>query len=93
MQKIILQVPVNKQLRDSAEKEAARQGFSSLQEVVRVFLTQLAASKVEISLQRSISLSDINEKRYSNMTDDFKSGKNVASAESLEDLMLKLNDN
>ena len=42
MQRAVLQVPINSQLRQQAEKAAMSQGFSSLQEIVRLFLTKLA---------------------------------------------------
>ncbi len=91
MQKTILQVPVNKQLKSDAEKVALRQGFSSLQEIIRVFLAQLASNQVEVTLQKSITLSAKNERRYVKMTKDFESGKNVYSASSVDDLLSKLN--
>ena len=93
MQKTILQVPLDKQLKNSAEKIASEQGFSSLQEIVRVFLTQLASKRVEISLQESHNLSDRNENRYLRMTQDFESGKNISSAQDIDDLLKKLNEN
>lgn len=51
MNKTILQVPLTRELKNNAEKIALQQGFSSLQEAVRVFLTKLAQKKVEIILQ------------------------------------------
>ncbi len=93
MQKTILQVPMDKQLKSNAEKVASEQGFSSLQEIIRVFLTHLASNKVEIVLQESTTLSTENEKRYAEMTKDFESGKNVYSATGVDDLLSKLNAN
>lgn len=92
MLKTILQVPLDKQLKSNAEKAASVQGFSSLQEIVRVFLTQLASNKVEVTLQESMNLSSENEKRYAEMTRDFESGKDVYSANSVDDLISKLNE-
>lgn len=40
-----LQVPLPKTLRDSAQRVAYKQGYSSLQEVVRVFLTSYSKGK------------------------------------------------
>lgn len=93
MQKTILQVPLDKQLKNNAEKAASTQGFSSLQEIVRVFLTQLAANKIGVTIQESIILSPENENRYLKMTKDFESGKNISSAENAQDLITKLNAN
>lgn len=64
MNRTILQVPLDKQLKSNAEKIASDQGFSSLQEIVRVFLTQLASNRVKVTLQESVILSPKNEKRY-----------------------------
>ena len=47
----VLQVPLNIDLRKEAEKQALAQGFSSLQEIVRVFLKQLALGRVKLTLE------------------------------------------
>ncbi len=91
MQKTILQIPLDKRLRNEAEKVAAEQGFSSLQELIRVFLARVAANKVEVSLEESTPLSKKNEKRYAKITKDFETGKNVYTADSVEDLLAQLN--
>lgn len=91
MNKTILQVPLDKELKNNAERVASIQGFSSLQEIVRVFLTQLASNRVEVILQESVVLSSKNEKRYTKMTNDFISGKNNHSAIDANDLVSKLN--
>jgi hypothetical protein len=41
MKRNILQIPIKKELRNKAEKKAEKLGFSSVQEMVRVMLTQL----------------------------------------------------
>jgi antitoxin component of RelBE/YafQ-DinJ toxin-antitoxin module len=92
MQKIILQVPITQDLKINAENAAHEQGFSSLQEIVRVFLSKLAAKKVEVSLE-SIVLSEKNENRYLTMTKDFKTGKNIKTAKNVDDLLTQLNEN
>ena len=92
MNKTVLQIPINQDLRISAEKEALSQGFSSLQELVRVFLSKIATHKIEITLQESTMLSGINEKRYLDMTKDFEIGKNTHSSNSVSDLVDKLHE-
>lgn len=91
MYKTILQVPMDKRLKNNAEKVASEQGFSSLQEVVRVFLAQLASNKVSITLQETISLSTTNEDLYSTMTEDFEIGNDVYQADNVKMLISKLN--
>lgn len=51
MNSTILQVPISKNLRDEAVKAAARLGFSSLQEIVRIFLMQLAKGRIKITFE------------------------------------------
>lgn len=41
MKRNILQIPISPELRQKAEKEAKEIGFSSLQEMIRVMLTQI----------------------------------------------------
>jgi antitoxin component of RelBE/YafQ-DinJ toxin-antitoxin module len=82
---------MNKDLRLNAEKAAREQGFSSLQEIVRVFLSRLAANKVEVTVE-SIFLSEQNEKRYLAMTEDFEKNKNVQIVHSVADLLTQLNE-
>ncbi len=93
MNKTILQVPINQNLKISAEREAISQGFSSLQELVRVFLSKVATHKIEVTLQESTMLSAKNEKRYLDMTKDFELGKDTYSSDSVNDLVNKLHEN
>jgi antitoxin component of RelBE/YafQ-DinJ toxin-antitoxin module len=87
----ILQVPMDQKVRDNAEKAASAQGFSSLQEMVRVFLAKLAENKVEVTIQESIKLSEKNDQRYAKMTEDFKKGKNIYAAQDMDDFLKQLN--
>lgn len=93
MSKTILQVPVSKELKQKAENAATRQGFSSLQEPVRVFLTKLASNKLEVTIQETVWLSQSAEKRYLKQTTDFEKNRNIISAKSVDELMAKLNAN
>ena len=49
----VLQVPMSKKLREKATLVALSQGYSSLQELVRVFLTLLADGKVRAAFELS----------------------------------------
>lgn len=92
MNKITLQVPIRRDIKDSAERVALAQGFSSLQEVVRIFLFKLADKKVEVTLQEPIYLSEEADKRYIQISRDFEIGKDVYSANSVNDLMKQLDE-
>lgn len=87
-----LQVPLTKQLKASATSVAEEYGFSSLQEVVRVLLTKLSKRELAVSIEQfpAVKLSAKNEKRYAKMDEDFKAGKNVYTANSLEEFFDKI---
>ncbi|MBI3379253.1 hypothetical protein HY029_00700 [Candidatus Gottesmanbacteria bacterium] len=91
MNTTIIQVPVTKVLRDQAVRVAQESGFSSLQDVIRIFLTKLARKQIAVNLEdTSMPLSWKNEKRYIRMDKDFDKGKNVKSFSSVEELMKNL---
>jgi len=94
MNKTILQVPISTDLRKDAEKQALEQGFSSLQEAVRVFLKKLGQGVIGITLrdEEDEQLSPRAIKRYKKISEDFKKGKNVHAAKSVDDLMRQLHE-
>lgn len=90
----VLQVPLNIDLRNDAEKQALAQGFSSLQEAVRVFLKKLAQGTMGVIFKEEgvVHLSAKNARRYERMVEDFRKGKNVYTAKSVDDLMRHLHE-
>lgn len=89
-----MQIPISKDLRLQAEKAAVDQGFSSLQESVRVFLKKLASGIISFSYQeKPIKLSARAEKRYAKIIKDLKKGKNIYYAKDINDLMAQINGN
>ncbi|MEK7450939.1 MAG: hypothetical protein AAB662_03330 [Patescibacteria group bacterium] len=94
MNRTILQVPVNGVLRRDAEKQALSQGFSSLQEAVRIFLKKLAQGTIGITFhdEESIQLSQWAIKKYEKNSEDFRKGKNVYTAKNVDDLMFVLHE-
>lgn len=75
MAKTILQVPLNQQIKLDAEKAASAQGFSSLQEAVRIFLNKLAQGTIQVSFEETIQLSEQTINRYNTMLTDIERGK------------------
>lgn len=71
----VLQVPINKNLRDAAASKAEKMGFSSLQEVVRLFLNKIAGGEVIFTFEESVQLSPRAVKRYDKIIDEIESGK------------------
>ena len=75
MNTTILQVPITKKLREEAAVAAVAQGFSSLQEVVRVLLAKIARQELRVEFTDTVKLSQKNDKRYAKMIADVRSGK------------------
>lgn len=73
----VLQVPLDTSLRKDAEKQALEQGFSSLQEAVRIFLRKLAHGAMGITFERkeTVQLSPRAIKKYDKMIEDIRSGR------------------
>lgn len=90
MNRTVLQIPLSQDLKISAEKAALSQGFSSLQEIVRIFLRKLADRAIGITFEEEVALSAGAVKRYNKVLRDIEEGKNVYAAGSVQDLMKQL---
>lgn len=90
--RVILQVPLPKALKEQAEAVSADYGFSSLQEIIRVIITKLSRRELTVDVAPSeyIRLSPKAKKRYAKMTDDFRTGKNIKSFDNVKDLIKDL---
>lgn len=88
MKTVNLQVPMSEELRLSAQEAAIEQGFSSVQEAVRIFLSKLAERKISVVFApRAEKLSPKAEKRYLKMLHDVGSGENWYKAKSPEEFL------
>ena len=88
MDSTILQVPMSKSLKNSAQEVANEYGFSSLQDLLRVILTKLSKRELVISIQEPATvLSKKNDVRYAAMSKDFAGGKKTKKFSSVNDLM------
>lgn len=92
MQKTVLQIPMSKQLKDDAEKAAFNQGFSSLQEVLRVFMKKFANNNIDLSFkeEKFIQLSKKAERRYAEAMKNLKSGKDIYTAKNVDEFLDQL---
>lgn len=80
MDRLILQVPIPRVLKQQAEVVSLDYGFSSLQELIRVLLNKLARRELTISVQETeeIShLSPVSVKRYKKAIKDIKKDRNI----------------
>lgn len=80
MQRIVVQVPMSRELKDKADLVSADLGFSSIQETIRVLLTKL--SKREFSLkvaevEEITHLSTTAERKFKKAVADIKAGRNI----------------
>lgn len=90
MEKAILQIPIDESLRNRASKKATLQGFSSLQEVLRVFINKFVKNEIQFNFTEPvIYLSEKNDKRYDQMLEDFEQGKNISKGFSNVDSLMK----
>ena len=84
--KTTLQVPLSKSLKATSTKVAREYGFSSLQEAVRVFLTQFAKRSVAIRFSQvepdeilTVKQEKILSKKYLQAKKEIKAGKGYSA--------------
>lgn len=75
MSRAVLQIPLDVTLRNAATQVAIQEGFSSLQEAVRLFLTKFANKSITVSFGSQERLSPTAARRYARMIEDIRSGK------------------
>ena len=92
-----LQIPIDSGLRDSASEVARYYGFSSLQDAVRIFLTQLSQKRIGVgfvSQNKDELLTPEQEKKltttYKQAVRDMKAGKSYDAVDA-DDLISQLN--
>ncbi len=93
MSRTVVQIPVTTDLRDRAYQMAIGQGFSSLQEAMRLVMHQIALGNLKLKMNfepRPIKLSEKAISRYEKMDQDLSFGKNFQSAENISDFLGKL---
>jgi hypothetical protein len=89
----IIQVPVEKKVRDQVEREAKLQGFSSIQDMVRLFFAHVINKQMTVRFEEPpVQLSKRAAARYDKMTEDYLAGKVVSKQfTSVKELMKDLN--
>lgn len=96
MSRVVIQTPVDSQLRRDAEQAADEQGYSSLQDAIRMYLRKLANREIQVKIQEQfppVRLSRKVIRRYDKMTRDIESGRvRLTSFNSVEELMKDLNN-
>ncbi|PIU36627.1 hypothetical protein COS77_01020 [Candidatus Roizmanbacteria bacterium CG06_land_8_20_14_3_00_34_14] len=87
-----LQIPIRRDLKIAATEVALEQGFSSLQEAVRVFINKMAQKTIDVVfIPKTIKLSQKAVKRYNKITEDIEKGIGIYEVHDVDDLMRQLN--
>lgn len=87
MNRVIVQVPMSKELREKARAAAEDQGFSSLQEAIRIIVNKFARRELAVRIEYPEErLSPRAERRYAKIIRDIKSGKNITHTDNLDQL-------
>lgn len=91
MQRVILQVPMNKDLKEKAQIASADLGFSSLQETIRVLLTKLSRKELSLRVTEEAEeithLSKTAERRFKKAVEDIKAGRNITKTKNVDDFL------
>lgn len=94
MQRVILQVPMTKDLKESAQSASQDLGFSSLQETIRVLLTKLAKKELSLKVAEEAEeityLSPAAERRFKKAVADIKAGRNIYKPKDKEEFFKML---
>ena len=94
MQRVILQVPMSKDLKEKAQSASQDLGFSSIQEAIRVLLTKFAKKELSLKVTEEVEevtrLYKVEEKRYKKAIDDIKAGRNIYRPKNKEEFFKML---
>ena len=93
MSRTVVQIPVATDLRDQAYQMAISQGFSSLQEAMRLVMHRIAKGSLRFDVYSEpapLKLSDKAVKRYNKMDNELADKKNFKTAKNVNDLLGKL---
>lgn len=88
MQKVTVQVPMSKELKEKAELASADMGFSSLQEAIRIFVTKLSNKELQLKLEdaEEVTLSKSAKRRYEKIATEIEKSVNVTKTENIDEL-------
>lgn len=92
-----IQVPVTTSLKQKAVARAEELGFSSIQDVIRVFLTNFTEKKLNVEFKEPEMIEYISEEQYRRLEKDFKELKEAYKkgeayeVNSLDEMMAVLN--
>ena len=80
MQRVTVQVPMDKKLKEKAEAVSIDMGFSSLQETIRVLLNKLARKEFNLKVEEVEEITYLSpkaERKFKKAVEDIKAGRNI----------------
>lgn len=80
MQRVVVQVPMSRDLKEKAEVISSDLGFSSVQEAIRVLLTKLSKREFSLRIEEVEEvkyLSPRAERKFKKAVEDIKAGRNI----------------
>lgn len=80
MQRVVVQVPMSKDLKNKAEVVSSDMGFSSIQEIIRVLLTKLSKRELDFKVTEVEAITHLSpqaERRFSKALKDIRAGVNI----------------
>lgn len=90
MQRVIVQVPMNKDLKERAEVVSSDLGFSSVQEIIRVLLTKLSKKELSLRVEEAEEIKYLSpraERKFKEAVKDIKAGRNVTKTKNVDELL------
>lgn len=90
MQRVVVQVPMSRELKKKAQDASSDMGFSSLQEAIRVLLTKLSKRELTMTVEpveEITHLSKAAEARFKKAVGDIKAGRNVTKTKNVDELL------
>ncbi len=94
MQRVIVQVPMTRELKNKSEIVSADLGFSSIQEAIRVLLTKLSKREFNLKVEEAEEITDLSpaaERRFKKAVEDIKAGRNITKTKNIDELLSLLN--
>ncbi len=81
-----IHLPLNKKLKKTAEKQASELGYSSLQEVLRVFLTSFSQGNILPTFTNTIQLTPQQENALTKRLNATKKSTNKITTKNLDQM-------
>ncbi len=90
MQRVIVQVPMSKELKNKAEAVSSDLGFSSVQEIIRVLLTKFSKREFNFKVEEVEEIADLSpraERKFKKAVEDIKAERNITKTKNVDEFL------